>query len=89
MGFLWSKKRHSPGRVPSDDVVPLPFFDDTDVFRRIILNVTFRFDDVLDHEKLRVALTRLLEIGDWRKLGARLRRNDVGCSPYVLKAYIY
>jgi hypothetical protein len=32
-----------------------------------------RFNDVLDAEKLHDALSELLEIGDWRKLGGRLR----------------
>lgn len=75
MAFLWSKKRPTPDRVPTDDVVPLHLFDGMDVYRAIVVDLALRFDDVLDHEKLRLALVRLLEIGNWRKLGARLRRN--------------
>ena len=41
----------------------------------MVLDFTMRFDDVLDPEKLCTALTRLMELGNWRKLGARLRMN--------------
>src|ERR1700733_14812736 len=37
----------------------------------------YRFDDVLDLEKLRPSLVQLMQIGNWRKVGARLRRNVV------------
>jgi hypothetical protein len=40
-----------------------------------VLDFTLRFDDVLDSEKLGAALVRLMELGNWRKLGARLRMN--------------
>ena len=75
MAFPWTKKRPAPERVLTDDVVPLHFFDDLNIYRAIVLNFALRFDDVLDHEKLRLALVRLMQIGDWRKLGARLRSN--------------
>lgn len=61
--------------VDSDIVVPLRFFDDTPPLRASILAWTFRFDDVLDHDKLRDALAGLLKIPSWRYLGARLRLN--------------
>jgi hypothetical protein len=32
------------------------------------------FNDVLDADMLNASLSRLLEIGDWRKLGGRLKR---------------
>jgi hypothetical protein len=83
MAFLWSKKRPAPDRVPTDDVIPLHSFDDMDVYRAVVLDFSLRFDDVLDHEKLRLALVRLLEIGDWRKLGARLRRNVRYLHTYI------
>jgi len=41
----------------------------------MVLDFTLRFDDVLDPEKLSAALVRLMELGNWRKLGARLRMN--------------
>lgn len=49
--------------------------DSASLFRSIVLDFTLRFDDVLDPEKLSAALVRLMELGNWRKLGARLRLN--------------
>ncbi|KAB8206561.1 hypothetical protein BDV34DRAFT_224303 [Aspergillus parasiticus] len=36
------------------------------------------FNDVLDADMLNASLSRLLEIGDWRKLGGRLKRDGNG-----------
>jgi hypothetical protein len=47
--------------------------DDTKILRSIIVTWTLRFNDVLDPEKLHSSLASLLEIGDWRKVGGRLR----------------
>ena len=44
--------------------------DDASFLRSIVLDFTLRFDDVLDPEKLSAALVRLMELGNWRKLGA-------------------
>lgn len=44
-------------------------------FRKLIMVCTLRYDHVLDADKLCHGLTRLLEIGDWRKLGGRLRHS--------------
>lgn len=46
--------------------------DDTKTFR-MFLNWTMSFNDALDSDKLHNSLSRLLNIGDWRKLGGRLR----------------
>ncbi|TEA18388.1 Acetyltransferase BOT5 [Colletotrichum sidae] len=62
-------------KVPTDDVYPVHFFDDTKPFRDMILNWTLRFDDVLDPQKLESSLTTLVETGDWRKFGGRMRLN--------------
>ena len=51
------------------------FLDDTDMNRTYICTWTMVFDDVLDADKLAAALTRLAELGDWKKIGARLRLN--------------
>lgn len=75
MAFLFSKKPLSPEKVPTDDVIPVHYFDDSEIFRSLVVEFALRFDDVLDHEKLYNALVRLMEIGNWRKLGARLRLN--------------
>ncbi|OLN96093.1 hypothetical protein CCHL11_03210 [Colletotrichum chlorophyti] len=78
MNFVRSLVGREPKRtqlptVPTDDIYPVHFFDDTKPFREMLLNWTMRFDDVLDAEKLQSSLARLLEIGDWRKLGGRMR----------------
>jgi len=57
------------------DVVPFRFWDEQDSMQRIVMEVTYRFDDVLDVKKLKSSLGRLLEIGDWRGIGARLKKN--------------
>lgn len=73
--WFFGQKRAKPAAVSTDTIIPLHFFDDTSINRGIVLDFTLRFDDVLDPEKVRGALVRLLEIGNWRKLGARLRMN--------------
>jgi hypothetical protein len=72
----------SPQIVPTDTIIPFHDYDDTDTTNGLSFDFTFRFDDLLDDERLRVALSRLLELGDWRKLGARIRRNDAGALEY-------
>lgn len=67
--------RKTPLTISSDTVVPLYRFDDTSLTRKVIVEFTMRFDDVLDPEKLRFSLDKLLSRRDWRKLGARLRLN--------------
>lgn len=58
-----------------DEVFPARFWDTNNVFQKIVMEFTYRFDDVLDAEKLRSSLERLLEIGEWRNLGARFKTN--------------
>ncbi|KAJ6126848.1 transcriptional regulator sdnM [Penicillium sp. IBT 18751x] len=53
-------------------VYPLHGLDDTLLYRALISRL-MRFNDVLDADKLHEALLGLFEIGDWRKLGGRLR----------------
>ncbi|KAJ6789280.1 hypothetical protein PWT90_02146 [Aphanocladium album] len=43
-----------------------------------VVSFLFRFNDVLDVDKLHVSLAQLLEHGDWRKLGGRLQRTSDG-----------
>lgn len=38
------------------------------------VNWFMRFNDALDANQLNHALSRLFEIGDWKKLGGRLKR---------------
>ncbi|KAI6784829.1 uncharacterized protein J7T54_007922 [Emericellopsis cladophorae] len=52
--------------------------DDTKTLRGIVVTWTLRFNDVLDADKLHSSLSELLEIGDWRKMGGRMRMNESG-----------
>ncbi|KAI9703927.1 MAG: hypothetical protein M1820_005709 [Bogoriella megaspora] len=79
---LFHSKPVQPPRVSTDTVIPLHYYDDTKVMRAFVLNLGMRFDDVLDPERLRAALERLCELGNWRKIGARLRLNDKGKLEY-------
>jgi hypothetical protein len=58
-----------------DDVYPVHVLDDTKTMRSVLIAWTLCFNDVLDAHKLQFSLAELLEIGDWRKLGGRLRLN--------------
>jgi len=68
-----SPARSPPPPVETDDIYPVHMLDDTKTLRDIIVTWTLRFNDVLDANKLHASLSRLLEIGDWRKVGGRLR----------------
>ncbi|KAF7591923.1 hypothetical protein BBP40_000894 [Aspergillus hancockii] len=59
--------------VASDEVIPLRKADYAPHIRDTIDSVTLWFPNTLEVVKLRTALDRLLEIGHWRVLGARLR----------------
>jgi hypothetical protein len=70
----WAKPAVPP-IYPTDQVYPLHCFDDTVPNRHMVMCWTMRFEDVLNAEKLHGSLVKLLTIGDWRKLGGRLRLN--------------
>ncbi|PHH80516.1 hypothetical protein CDD80_1283 [Ophiocordyceps camponoti-rufipedis] len=61
-----------------DDVYPVHLLDGTKLFRSLLVCYVFRFNHVLDAQKLHASLSTLLEIGDWRKLGGRLRLKEDG-----------
>ncbi|KAM5343374.1 hypothetical protein ACJ41O_011911 [Fusarium nematophilum] len=75
-----------PARVPTDQVIPLHFWDDSPIYRRIALYNLKVFGDVLDPEKLRSSLETLISQPTWRKLGGRLRKNDKGALEYHVPA---
>ncbi|EPE27182.1 hypothetical protein GLAREA_03096 [Glarea lozoyensis ATCC 20868] len=79
---VFKSKLVRPERVATDTVLPLHPMDDTSVNKSFILYLMLRFDDILDPEKLRSSLETLLEHGNWKKLGARLRLNDQGKLEY-------
>ena len=60
---------------PSDTVIPLHAMDTSRELRDLIMQRTFRFHALLDTDMLRDAWVKLLEMGNWRKLGGRLRMN--------------
>ncbi|PTB70186.1 hypothetical protein BBK36DRAFT_1173457 [Trichoderma citrinoviride] len=66
-------KRRAPAIVPTDEVVPLHLFDDTATLREFTLMWTFKFDQVLDADKLGDSLSQLFQMEGWRKLGGRIR----------------
>ena len=72
---LFHRRRATPVTVPTDTVIPLNYFDDFKILRSWIIDLTLRFDDVLDAQRLQRALARLMELGNWKRLGARLRKN--------------
>lgn len=53
----------------NEDIYPLHALDNSPDWVVWVM----RFNDVLDAQKLNDSLSRLLEIGDWRKLGGRIR----------------
>ncbi|KAJ5652786.1 LysR family regulatory protein [Penicillium longicatenatum] len=81
---IFGRKR--PATIPTDRIIPMRYWDDLGYLRSIAHNFTLRFDDVLDVSKLDSSLHRLMEIGDWGQLGARLRLNDEGRLEYHIPA---
>lgn len=58
-----------------DKVLPLRFWDSHDAYPKLAMDFTFRFDDVLDPQKLRQSLEHLVTIGNWHQIGARYMKN--------------
>ncbi|KAF2183729.1 hypothetical protein K469DRAFT_540913, partial [Zopfia rhizophila CBS 207.26] len=58
----------SPAAGESDDIYPLHMLDDTKTYRDIVVTWTLRFNDVLGADNLYTSLSKLLEMGDWKKL---------------------
>ncbi|KAK2611912.1 hypothetical protein QQS21_002018 [Conoideocrella luteorostrata] len=71
-----------------DDVYPTGRIDNAMVLKTMVLSVTMRFDAVLEPSKLHAALCTLLDTGDWRRLGGRLRRPARDETPQVLKIHV-
>lgn len=83
--FIMTRARAAPPQVPTDQVVPMLYFDDTNMTRGMIMCHTMKFHDVLDADKLHDSLSRLLNLGGWRKLGGRLRLNVKTAKTPALK----
>ncbi|KAF9873288.1 putative lysr family regulatory protein [Colletotrichum karsti] len=61
-----------------DEVLPVHFVDQAAIMRTSIINYTFRYNKVLEAEKLHNALLQLVQMPGWRKLGGRLRATKNG-----------
>ncbi|KAE8153638.1 hypothetical protein BDV25DRAFT_149191 [Aspergillus avenaceus] len=85
MGFFKSKPDR-PTKIPTDTVVPVAYWDQQKHSRAACLHFTYRFEDVLSKDELRSSLNRLFDIGNWHRLGARLRENDNGRLEYHIPA---
>ncbi|KAF4998687.1 hypothetical protein FGRMN_3013 [Fusarium graminum] len=73
---------------PSDDVIPVHFFDDSAAARGIVLVWTFQFEDVLNPQKLHDSLSELFKIQGWRKLAGRFRlKPDGGLEIHVPREF--
>ena len=68
-------RKRQPPIVPTDQVVPLGWFDDTLFTGNAVFQSAFLFDNALDTSKLRNSLECLVNRDGWHKLGSRLRRN--------------
>lgn len=84
MPFLFGTSRSAPARVPTDRVIPVHYWDDSPLYRRIALYNLKVFDDVLDPEKLRTSLEHLVSQTTWSKLGGRLRKDVSTPTPVPL-----
>lgn len=58
-----------------DDTYPVHFYGQTGIIRDTISNYALRYNAVLDADKLRDSLVSLINTGEWRALGGRLRCN--------------
>lgn len=72
--FGLGPRRSAPPIVPTDEIAPVHLFDDTGTMRGFTLMWTFKFDEVLDADKLGSSLSELFQMEGWRKLGGRIRR---------------
>ncbi|KAJ5143333.1 uncharacterized protein N7515_002120 [Penicillium bovifimosum] len=86
MGFFSSPSLPQLATVPSDEIIPLHFWNTALCMRGTVLDISLKFDDVLDITKLRNGLEELINIESWRQLGARLRLNRDGKLEYHVPA---
>ncbi|RSL73751.1 hypothetical protein CEP54_000117 [Fusarium duplospermum] len=85
--FQWLGLSQSPPTVvPTDKIIPLHWFEDGVMWKKVIVYTLFVFDDALSPDKLRDSLERLVDREGYRKLGGRLRRNAQGGVEYHVPA---
>lgn len=75
--------------LAADDVYPTGRVSNTLAgVKPMILSVTFRFNAVVDPSKLHGGLCTLLNTGDWRRFGGRLRKPVKGDTPQIIKIHV-
>lgn len=55
-----------------DHIYPVHLLDGTSI-QHVVFTAFLRFNDVLDAQRIHDAVLKLLQIGDWKKVGGRLR----------------
>ncbi|KAM5344086.1 hypothetical protein ACJ41O_012623 [Fusarium nematophilum] len=60
--FFKNEQRPLPEIVETDDIIPVHLFDDSAAAHGIVLVWTYKFDDVLDPDKLYAALSQLFQM---------------------------
>ncbi|KAH8658103.1 hypothetical protein BX600DRAFT_482584 [Xylariales sp. PMI_506] len=83
---LFPPKGTPPPTVPTDTIMPCHINDDIQANRNSVVYIMFKYDDVLDHEKLHAGLVKLISRDGWRKLGGRMRLNSDGKLEYHVPA---
>ncbi|KAK7420374.1 hypothetical protein QQX98_002797 [Neonectria punicea] len=78
--------KETPSIVATDQIIPLHWFEDGFMWKKVIVYTLFVFDDALDPVKLRGALNRLVQRDGYKKLGGRLRKNAQGSVEYHVPA---
>ncbi|KAG5791259.1 hypothetical protein H9Q69_009685 [Fusarium xylarioides] len=63
----------SSNSLSEEIVYPTHMIDNVSVLKFLVMAWTMRFNDVLNADKLHESVSELLTIGDWKKLGGRLR----------------
>jgi hypothetical protein len=76
-----SHEQVSATATEPDLVIPLSYFDNNTMFKSITMHAIMVYDEVLDPDKLRSSLSKLIERETWQKLGARLAKG-VSFYPY-------
>lgn len=60
--------------VDEPDVYPVHTLDRMKEYQKFVATVMY-FNDALDADMINASLVKLLEIGDWKKLGGRLKKD--------------
>lgn len=83
-----ASSHHTTNGVAADDVYLTGRIDNALSVKPMVISLTLRFNDVLDADKLHTALCTLLDTGDWRRLGGRLRAPSKLDNPQVIQVHV-